>query len=122
MTRAQRRLLQKRPSGRFTGEFARRATDRAYRAQLQSQIDEERNGAPIPPDIAASMTKPRPIEQLFQIGVTLKGSGAVQYLGPMMSADALGPAIEAINRQILTGARDDWTHAEAYPMTRIQGA
>ncbi len=122
MNRAQRRMEQKRPSGRFTGELAHRATNRAYRAQLQSQIEQERNGMPIPPDIAASMTQPRKMEALFQIGVTLKDTGAVRFLGPMMSAEALGPAIEAINRQILTGARDDWTHAEAYPMSRIQGA
>lgn len=121
MNRAQRRMQQRRPEGRFYGELQRRATDKAYMTQLRSQMEQEANGAPVPPDIAARMTKARDPEELFQVGVTVKDTGAVQYLGPMMSADALGPIVEQINRQILTGARHDWTHAEAYPMTRIEG-
>ena len=66
------------------------------------------------------MTKPRETEALYQIGVTMKETGEVKFLGPMMGADALGMMVETINRQILAGQRDDWTHAEAYPMTRVQ--
>ncbi len=122
MNRAVRRLItaQNRPSGMFYGELQRRATERAYREKLRAQMTEEANGAPIPPDIAAGMTKPRDTEELYQIGVTVKATGEVKFLGPMMSGDGLGTAVEAINRQILTGQRDDWTHAEAYPMTRVQ--
>lgn len=123
MNRAQRRLeaSMNRPLGRFQGEFGRRATQRAYQEQLRSQMEREANGEPIPPEIAAKMTKPRETEALFQIGVAEKETGAVKFLGPMMQAAALAPAVEAINRQILTGQRSDWTHAEAYPMTRVQG-
>lgn len=122
MNRADRRLFaaQHRPAGMFQSEFRRRATQRAYEARLRSQMIEEANGAPVAPEIAAGMTKPRKTEELYQIGVTLRGSGGVKFLGPMMSGDGLGAAVEAINRQILSGERDDWTHAEAYPMTRIQ--
>jgi hypothetical protein len=28
--------------------------------------------------------------------------------------------VEQINRDLLTGRRSDWAHAEAFPMTRIQ--
>ncbi len=122
MTPAERNIatIRNRSTGRFYGELQQRARERRYREQLRAQMIEEGNGAPIPPDIAAGMTKPRETEDLCQIGVTVKGTGEVKFLGPMMSANGLGPAVEAINRQILTGQRDDWTHAEAYPMTRIQ--
>ena len=109
MNRANRRLFtaKQRPAHQFYGELQRRATERAYREAMRTRMTEEANGAPIPPDILADMTKPRETEE-------------VKFLGPMMSGDGLGTAVEAINRQILTGQRDDWTHAEAYPMTRIQ--
>ena len=81
---------------------------------------QEGNGRPIPPEIAAGMTKPRETEDLYQVGVTMKDGGDVKYLGPMMGADAIGMIVEQVNRSILTGQRDDWSHAEAYPMTRIQ--
>ena len=122
MNRADRRLFtaQQRPGHQFYGELQRRATERAYREAMRARMTEEANGAPIPPEIAAGMTKPRETEDLWQIGVTLKETGEVKFLGPMMSVAGLGTAVEALNRQILTGQRDDWTHAEAYPMTRIQ--
>jgi len=122
MNRADRRLFnaQHRPAGTFQSEFRKRAMQRAYEARLRSQMTEEANGAPVPPEIAASMTKPRETEDLHQIGVTLKATGAVMFLGPMMGSDAIGMMAEQINRAILTGQRTDWTKAEAYPMTRIQ--
>ena len=122
MNRADRRLFtaKQRPAHQFYGELQRRATERAYREAMRTRMTEEANGAPIPPDILAGMTKPRETEELWQVGVTVKATGAVMFLGPMMSERGLGPSVEAINRQILTGQRDDWTHAEAYPMTRIQ--
>jgi hypothetical protein len=120
MNRAERRLFESRNRTLFRGELSRRQDDAAYREVLRRNMTEEANGRPIPPEIAAGMTKPRETEDLYQIGVTVKGTGAVTFLGPMMGADALGMAVETINRQILTGQRDDWTHAEAYPMTRVQ--
>ena len=80
MNRAARRLFesQNRPAGRFYGELQRRATDRAYREQLRRQMTEESNGAPIPPDILAGMTKPRETEDLYQVGVTMKETGGGQ--------------------------------------------
>jgi len=120
MNRHERRLFASKNRTMFRSELSRRQDDAAYREVLRQNMTEEANGRPVPPEIAAGMTKPRETEDLWQVGVTLKASGAIQFLGPMMSAGGLGPAVEAINRQILTGQRDDWTHAEAYPMTRIQ--
>ena len=122
MTPAERRIaaIRNRSTGRFYGELQQRARDRRYREQLRTQMTEEANGAPIPPDVLAGMTKPKELDELYQIGVTMKGTNEVKFLGPMMNLNGLGPSLEAINRQILDGQRDDWTHAEAYPMTRIQ--
>ena len=122
MNRAERRLFsaQNRPAGMFQSEFRKRAMQRAYEARMRSEMQQEANGRPIPPEIAAGMTKPRETEDLYQVGVTMKDGGDVKYLGPMMGADAIGLIVEQVNRSILTGQRDDWSHAEAYPMTRIQ--
>lgn len=98
---------------------AQRRAQSRMREQFRSQVEQERNGAPIPPEIAALMTKPKPPDQLWQVMVTVNGSGNRVPLGPMMCADACGQAVEAVNRQITTGQRRDWTKAEAYPMTPI---
>ena len=113
------RLSRERPQA-FRGVYGRRRVEQAYQAVLRREMIQEGNGRPIPPEIAAGMTKPRETEDLYQVGVTMKDGGDVKYLGPMMGADAIGLIVEQVNRSILTGQRDDWSHAEAYPMTRIQ--
>jgi hypothetical protein len=122
MSRAERRLqvALDRPKQRFMGELQVRAVQRAYQEQMRAQMEREANGEPISPEIAARMTKPKEPDELFQVGVTVKRNHKVRFLGPMMSIDAIGPMVEALNRQILAGERTDWTKAEAYPMTRIE--
>jgi hypothetical protein len=96
---------------------------RRFREQFRKQVEQERNGAPIPPEIAALMTKPKEQEILHQIVVTVRATKKKVALGPMMSKDACGLSAEAINRQITLGQRWDWIHAEIVPMTPIsQGA
>ena len=82
MNRAERRLFaaQNRPSGAFYGELQKRATQRAYVEAMRARMTTEANGAPIPPEIAAGMTKPRETEDLWQIGVTMKDTGEVKFL------------------------------------------
>ena len=120
MNRAQRRLYAAQQPGRFVGELQRRAAQRAYERELRAQMQREANGEPVAQEIAAAMTKPRDMEPLFQMGVTETEGGRLVFLGPMMGGDAIGSMVEAVNRQILAGQRDDWIKAEAYPMTRIQ--
>jgi hypothetical protein len=120
MNRAQRRLYAAQRPGQFVGELQRRADQRAYEQAMRAQMQREANGEPIPPEIAAQMTKPREMEPLFQLGVTETEGGKTVFLGPMMGGDAIGTMVEAVNRQILAGQRSDWIKAEAYPMTRIQ--
>lgn len=119
MNRAQRRLHTGVRGGQFFGELSHRATNAAFQAQLQHQMTEERNGAPIPPDILARMTKEKEPDQLWQLMVTDAETKALIPMGPMMNKDAVGQIAEAVNKQIATGQRRDWTKAEAYPMTPI---
>lgn len=89
------------------------------REQFRSQVEAERNGAPIPGDIAELMTRPKEPERLFQVGVTVRATGKVAFLGPMMNEDAIRSICADVNKQILAAGRSDWTKAEAYPMTPI---
>lgn len=98
--------------------FTRRQKRRLYNQYL-SDIEQERNGRPIPGEIAALMTKPKEQDQLWQLMVTVRGTGRAVPMGPMMCKDAVGMSVEAINRQIALGQRSDWSKAEAYPMTPI---
>jgi hypothetical protein len=121
MNRAQRRLagFRNRPSGLFLGELQRRGLNREYQTQLRSQIEQETNGKPIDPEVAAKMTKAKESENLFQVMVTDALSKQQIPMGPMASRDACGLWAEAINRQITKGQRKDWSKAEVFPMTRI---
>jgi hypothetical protein len=92
---------------------------RRFLNQFRKQVEEERNGAPIPGDVAARMTKPKEPDILHQIVVTVRESGRKVPLGPKMCAEALGQAVEAINKQIIQGQRRDWIHAEIVPLTPV---
>lgn len=102
--------------------FTRRQKKRLY-ADYLSNIEQERNGRPIPGEIRALMTKEKEPDMLWQLMVHDRDANRLVPMGPMMSRDAVGISVEAINRQIAQGQRRDWTKAEAYPMTPIsQGA
>jgi len=93
---------------------------RRLRKQFDAQIEQERNGAPIPGEIAERMTKDKPAVILHQVVVTERGTGRLIPFGPMMIQDAAGMFCEAINRQILLGAEKVFTSAAVVPMTPIQ--
>lgn len=102
--------------------FTRRQKKRLY-AEYLSNIEQERNGRPIPGEIAELMTRPKEPDMLWQVMVFDRDAQVLVPMGPMMNKDACGISVEAINRQIAQGQRRDWTKAEAYPMTPIsQGA
>lgn len=92
---------------------------RRFREQFRKQVEEERNGAPIPGDVAALMTKPKEQVILHQVMITVRGSGKKVPLGPRMSKDACGICAEAVNKQIISGQRRDWSVAEVVPLTPI---
>ena len=120
MNRAERRFaqLRRRPSGAFVGELQRRGDQDAYQAVMRDLIQQEANGRPFDPETRARMTKPKSGDELWQVMVTDREKGLVP-MGPMMNKDACGLMAEAVNRQIATVGRRDWTKAEIYPMTPI---
>jgi protoheme ferro-lyase len=126
MNRAQRRFEQRLrySTGGFVSELRKRRDQAAYAEALRAQMQEEANGRPIPGDVLERMTKEKPEDELWQIMVHDRAANVMVPMGPMMSKDACGISVEAINRQIASGQRRDWTKAEAYPMTPIysQGA
>lgn len=130
MNRAQRRLagLRQRPQGLFFSELSKRATNAAYQSLLRSEMEQEANGKPVDPELAARMTKPKLEEQLFQVMVPVKhGNGQTEMLrcSPMMNREACGFIAETIARQIAEGTRSDrrgWGMPEVLPMQRIEGA
>ena len=54
--------------------------------QFQSQVEQERNGAPVPPEIAARMTKPKPQQVLHQVVVDWKNEDGSTELMPVFPA------------------------------------
>lgn len=92
---------------------------RRFREQFRRQVEQERNGAPIPGDVAALMTKPKDPVILHQVMITVRGTGKKVALGPKMLKDACGLIAEAVNKQILSGQRRDWSVAEVVPLTPI---
>lgn len=123
MNRAQRRLdeFRKRPTGRFLGELSRRRLNSTYQEALRSEMEQEANGRPTPPEIAAKMTKEQK-EQLFQVVVPDNSTGEFFHASPMMNRDACGSIAETINRQVIAGKRPNWGMAEVLPVQRIEGA
>lgn len=92
---------------------------RRFRKQFTAQVEQERNGAPIPGDVAERMTKPKPATVLYQVNVTLKSDRSVHPFGPMMIHDAAGLFCEAINQQILLGNERAFTNATVVPLSII---
>lgn len=123
MNRAQRRLEQfgKRPAGQFLGELSRRGLNRAYQETMRSEMEQEANGRPIHPEVAAKMTKEQK-DQLFQVVVSDKSTGGFFHASPMMGKEACGVIAETINRQVIKGKRPNWGMAEVLPVQRIEGA
>lgn len=123
MNRAARRFEQRlrHPTGGFVSELRKRRDQTAYAEALRSQMEREANGQPIPGDVLERMTKEKAPDEMFQVGVTVRDTGKTVFLGPMMSEDAIRNIVAGVNKQIALGLRRDWTMADAYPMTPIQG-
>lgn len=98
---------------------AQRRAQKGLRERFRSQVEQERNGAPVPPEIAARMTRSKDPEQLWQVMATERETKELVRISPMMNADACGMICEAANRAIIAGQRRDWLKAETYPMTPI---
>lgn len=89
--------------------------DRKTTLQYEAQISEERNGAPIPGDIRARMTKPKPVDIGYQVFVDIKGEPgsrpvSPKFIGPV-GEEVCYLALEAVNSQICLGKLKGWGNA-----------
>lgn len=84
-------------------------------AQFDSQIEQERNGAPVPKDIAHLMTKPKEADIAYQVFVDIKGEKGSRPVSPkFMGVDGeevCNRVLETINAQICLGRLKGWGNA-----------
>ena len=92
---------------------------RRFRRQFEAQVERERNGAPVPPEIAARMTKPKVVDPLFQVVVTVRDTGKLLAVAPMMLKPYAEEMAATINRFIIAGQEKTWTNAAVVPLTPI---
>lgn len=92
---------------------------RRFRKQFQAQVEAERNGAPADPELAARLTKPKQPDWLHQVVVTVKDSGRMLPVGPMMLKPYAEELASVINRFVAEGKERTWSSAAVVPMTPI---
>jgi hypothetical protein len=84
---------------------------RRLKTHLADQMRLERNGAPIPGEIAQFMTKPKAPERLFQCWVAKRAGGEIPFLPATTNEGAIGALVETINAFITMGRERDFTKA-----------
>lgn len=78
---------------------------------LSDQMDAERRGQPIHPEVAQFMTKPKAPPRLWQVIVERKAGHPIP-IGPMTeNVNALSALADTINNSVRTGIERDWTKA-----------
>ena len=92
---------------------------KAQDAELARLMNEERNGAPIPGEIAEKMTKPKPVEMLYQLWVEVRGEKEPKAIGPRMAYGPLEDLLAAINAQIALGKEKRWGNPLILPCLLI---
>ena len=88
-------------------------------AQYETQLSEERAGAPIPGDIAEIMTKPKEVDLLYQVKVDVRDdSGRVTTIpaSPKAGMDFCEHLMIALNGQIALGKLRGWGNARLEPV------
>jgi hypothetical protein len=97
---------------------------RAFMAQFQSQVEQERNGAPVPPEVAAMMTKPKPKQVLHQVVVDWAnedGSTELMPVFPAVIEDCARMFQRAIEEQISLGTCRTMRNPRIVPCMPLQG-
>ena len=90
---------------------------RAFMKRWETQRNEERNGAPVPPEIAARMTKPKS-DLLYQVVVETRGAGMLP-VGPMLIKAAADQFRAAIAGQVALGKEKHWFNPTVVPCMPI---
>lgn len=88
---------------------------RRFQKRLDAQTDQERNGAPIPADIAARMTPAKEADAAYQVFVDIKGEIGSRPVSPKFiggdGEEVCFQILEAINSQICLGNLKGWGNA-----------
>ena len=92
---------------------------RRFKKQFDDQVRLERNGAPVPPEIAARMTKPKAPDELFQVVVTHAVSRRLIPVTPMMRKDMCEEFAKAVNVHVAAGKEKTWMDAQVVACTPI---
>lgn len=92
---------------------------RRFRKLFAAQVEEERNGKPLHPELLAQMTKPKLEQSLFQVIATVKDTRRQIPVGPMMVKSVAEDLAAVINRCIIDGKEKLWSNAVVAPMTPI---
>lgn len=105
--------------------FNRRARRRLYR-QFQAQVEQERNGAPIPPEIAAKMTKPAvsPNNELHQVFADFRNEDGTKEMvaaSPAVIRDVGEHLLFELNKAISLGLQRHLSNPRLVPCTPLQG-
>lgn len=89
--------------------------NRKQRRQYDAQVEQERNGAPIPADIAARMTAPKEADAAYQVFVDIKGENGSRPASPKFvggdGEEVCLQILETINAQICLGNLKGWGNA-----------
>ena len=93
---------------------------RRFMKRFEAQVEQERNGAPIPPEIAARMTKPKEESPLWQVVVEGKLKTGLRPMGPRWERrDAAEMLASEINRCVAAGLERTFTKAMVVPLTQL---
>lgn len=93
---------------------ARKLTKAEHR-RYDSQVEQERNGAPIPGDMLARMTKPKEADIAYQVFVDIRGENGSRPVSPKFiggeGEEACAQILQAVNSQICLGNLKGWGNA-----------
>ena len=120
--RAHRRIFEGTPGGHFRGELQARADQAAYQEQLRKQMGEEERGAPIDPEIAAGMTKPKIEEPLYQVVAIDRETRRLTPVFPAVIKSVAEEFLVAMNAMIAAGRDKNYVGPIVVPVTPMQGA
>ena len=88
--------------------------------QFHAQVEQERNGAPVPPEIAARMTQPKVEEPLWQVVVEGKLKTGLKPYGPRWERKSAAEMLASeINRCVASGLERTFTKAMVVPLTQL---
>ena len=95
--------------------MSRKMFNRTQQRQYDAQVEQERNGAPIPAEIAARMTKPKEADAAFQVFVDIKGENGSRPVSPKFiggeGEEVCFQILEALNAKICLGNLKGWGNA-----------